>query len=183
MKEQTENHTTKSNINCSNRTVNKNVNYLKKIIVWILMILWMLIIFIFSSQNSEDSSKLSRGFLRNFILWFLPENIDGDIVDFLEYILRKCAHMTEYAVLGILISIQLRLYHVFKAEWKKIWIAVFLVMIYASTDEFHQLFVGGRSGQVTDVLIDTCGGIAGAFIIYLIYKLRNTRKTENGGKK
>ena len=172
MKEQNENHTTNINVYSS-----------KKIILWILIILWMIIIFLFSSQNSEDSSKLSRGFLRNFILWFLPENINEDTVDFLEHILRKCAHMAEYAVLGVLISIQLRLYHVFEAEWKKIWSAVFLVMLYAATDEFHQLFVGGRSGQISDIFIDTCGGMAGAFVIYLIYKFKNFRKTENGGKK
>ncbi len=172
MKEQNENHTTNINVYSS-----------KKIILWILIILWMTIIFLFSSQNSEDSSKLSRGFLRNFILWFLPENINEDTVDFLEHILRKCAHMAEYAVLGVLISIQLRLYHAFEAEWKKIWSAVFLVMLYAATDEFHQLFVGGRSGQISDIFIDTCGGMAGAFVIYLIYKFKNFRKTENGGKK
>lgn len=161
----------------------QNENRAKKRILWVLIILWMILIFLFSSQNSEDSSKLSRGFLRNFILWFLPENIDGDTVDFLEYIVRKCAHMTEYAVLGILIFIQLRLYQVFESEWKKICAAVFLVMLYAATDEFHQLFVGGRSGQITDVLIDTCGGTAGAFIIYFIYKFKDFRKTKNGGKK
>lgn len=172
MKEQNENHTTNINVYSS-----------KKIILWILIILWMTIIFLFSSQNSEDSSRLSRGFLRNFILWFLPENINEDTVDFLEHILRKCAHMAEYAVLGVLISIQLRLYHAFEAELKKIWSAVFLVMLYAATDEFHQLFVGGRSGQISDIFIDTCGGMAGAFVIYLIYKFKNFRKTENGGKK
>ena len=172
MKEQNENHTTNINVYSS-----------KKIILWILIILWMIIIFLFSSQNSEDSSKLSRGFLRNFILWFLPENINEDTVDFLEHMLRKCAHMAEYAVLGVLIYIQLRLYHAFEAEWKKIWSAVFLVMLYAATDEFHQLFVGGRSGQISDIFIDTCGGMAGAFVIYLIYKFKNFRKTENGGKK
>ncbi len=172
MKEQNENHTTNINVYSS-----------KKIILWILIILWMIIIFLFSSQNSEDSSRLSRGFLRNFILWFLPENINEDTVDFLEHILRKCTHMAEYAVLGVLISIQLRLYHAFEAEWKKIWSAVFLVMLYAATDEFHQLFVGGRSGQISDIFIDTCGGMAGAFVIYLIYKFKNFRKTENGGKK
>jgi len=155
----------------------------KKMILWIFIILWMTVIFLFSSQDSDESSKLSRGFLRKFILWFLPENISQDTVDFLEYLLRKCAHMTEYAVLGILISIQLRLYQVFQAEWKKIWTAVFLVMLYAATDEFHQLFVGGRSGQFTDVLIDTCGGIAGTVILYLICRLKNLKSTKNGGKK
>lgn len=166
-----------------NQTKNVSVHSSKKIILWILIILWMIIIFLFSSQNNEDSSKLSRGFLRNFILWFLPENINEHTVDFLEHMLRKCAHMTEYAILGILISIQLRLYYVFDAEWKKIWSAICLVMLYAATDEFHQLFVEGRSGQISDVFIDTCGGMAGAFIIYLIYRFKDFRKTKNGGKK
>lgn len=156
---------------------------IKKIILWIFIILWMTVIFLFSSQDSDESSQLSRGFLRNFILWFLPQNISSDTVDFLEFLLRKCAHMTEYAILGILISIQIRLYQVFGAEWKKIWTAVFLVMLYAATDEFHQLFVGGRSGQLTDVFIDTCGGIAGAVFVYLICKFKNLKTAKNGGKK
>ena len=90
--------------------------------------------------------------------------------------------MTEYAVLGVLIFIQIKLYRLFTTDWKKIWTAVLLVMIYAATDEFHQLFVDGRSGQFRDVLIDTFGGIAGIYIIYLICKLRGFRKSENGGK-
>lgn len=154
----------------------------KKIILWILIILWMTVIFLFSAQDSDESSRLSRGFLRNFILWFLPDSLSADTVDVLEYILRKCAHMTEYAILGILISIQIRLYHLFESDWKKICAAAGLVMLYAATDEIHQLFVGGRSGQFTDVLIDTFGGIAGILIIYLIWKLRASRKSENGGK-
>lgn len=156
---------------------------IQKIIIWILIAGWMLVIFLFSSQNGDESSKLSQGFLRKCILWFLPDHMNGATVDTLEYIVRKCAHMTEYAVLGILISIQFRLYRFFEKEWKTISAAIFFVMMYAATDEIHQLFIGGRSGRFTDVLIDTCGGMIGALAVYFTCKLKNLRKSENGGKR
>ena len=75
----------------------------KKLILWILIFAWMITIFMFSAQNGDESSELSQGFLRAFILRFTPDNISEDIVNMMEYIIRKCAHMTEYAVFGILI--------------------------------------------------------------------------------
>lgn len=133
----------------------------KKLILWILIFVWMITIFMFSAQNGDESSELSQGFLRAFILRFTPDNISEDIVNMMEYIIRKCAHMTEYAVFGILIFCQIKLYRLFEKEWNRIVMAVICVMIYASTDEIHQLFVGGRSGRFTDVLIDTAGGFIG----------------------
>ena len=133
----------------------------KKLILWILIFAWMITIFMFSAQNGDESSELSQGFLRAFILRFTPDNISEDIVNMMEYIIRKCAHMTEYAVFGILIFCQIKLYRLFEKEWTRIVMAVICVMIYASTDEIHQLFVGGRSGRFTDVLIDTAGGFIG----------------------
>lgn len=133
----------------------------KKLILWILIFVWMITIFMFSAQNGDESSELSQGFLRTFILRFTPDNISEDIVNMMEYIIRKCAHMTEYAVFGILVFYQIKLYRLFEKEWNRIVMTVICVMIYASTDEIHQLFVGGRSGRFTDVLIDTAGGFIG----------------------
>ena len=133
----------------------------KKLILWILIFVWMITIFMFSAQNGDESSELSQGFLRTFILRFTPDNISEDIVNMMEYIIRKCAHMTEYAVFGILVFYQIKLYRLFEKEWNRIDMAVICVMIYASTDEIHQLCVGGRSGRFTDVLIDTAGGFIG----------------------
>lgn len=150
-----------------------------KTILWILIFIWMIVIFLFSAQTGDESSKLSGGFLRTFILRFTPAHLSQDTIDFLEHLIRKAAHMTEYAILGILISIQLRLYEVFQKEWKKILAATGLVMLYAATDEIHQLFIGGRSGQVTDVMIDTCGGFLGALFIAILvffYKKTDRRK-------
>lgn len=139
-----------------------------KTVLWILIFVWMAVIFLFSSQSGEESSQLSEGFLRKFILCFLPDGISMDTVELLEYIVRKCAHMTEYAVLGILISLQIRMYGMFRSEAGKIMAAAGFVMAYAATDEFHQLFIGGRNGQFMDILIDTCGGIIGAVIVSLL---------------
>ena len=133
----------------------------KLLILWIFIFVWMITIFMFSAQNGDESSELSQGFLRTFILRFTPDNISEDIVNMMEYIIRKCAHMTEYAVFGILVFYQIKLYRLFEKEWNRIVMAVICVMIYASTDEIHQLFVGGRSGRFTDVLIDTAGGFIG----------------------
>lgn len=150
---------------------------IQKVILWILICAWMLLIFGFSAQDADESSDLSEGFLRQFILWFLPERVSGnrEILDLLEYLVRKCAHMAEFAVLGLLISIQMYLYGKFQNRWRWFFVAAALVMCYAATDEFHQLFVSGRSGRVTDVLIDTAGGTIGiaVFGIWKHFKKKN----------
>ena len=150
----------------------------KKLILWILIFVWMITIFMFSAQNGDESSELSQGFLRTFILRFTPDNISEDIVNMMEYIIRKCAHMTEYAVFGILVFYQIKLYRLFEKEWNRIVMAVICVMIYASTDEIHQLFVGGRSGRFTDVLIDTAGGFIGIMAAAFIAE---RHQGKNGG--
>lgn len=157
---------------------------IKKLVMWILIIVWMICIFLFSSQNADESSELSQGFLRSFVLKFLPDNIsrNQNTVDFLEHLLRKCAHMTEYTILGVFISVQIRLYKTFRREWQKVLAAVLFVMLYASTDEFHQLFVTGRSAQVTDVMIDTCGGLIGAGLTAAIVAILHGRNKCREGK-
>lgn len=145
----------------------------KKILIWFLLALWMSVIFLFSSQNADESGALSQGFLHRFILWLFPNSMtkNPETVDFMEFLLRKCAHMTEYAILGILIDIQMHCYQLFQKERKYVIAAVILVMLYACTDEFHQLFVAGRSGQFRDVMIDTCGGLIG-ILVYQVVKHR-----------
>ena len=50
-------------------------------------------------------------------------------------------------------------------------IPIVVAFVYACSDEFHQLFIDGRSSEFTDVLIDTCGAILGVLIINLIFKI------------
>lgn len=136
----------------------------KKIVSWLLVIIWLLVIFFFSSQNGESSSGLSNGFLAMIEnITKLPLNNDA-----FRFIIRKVAHFTEYFILGVFVLNLIKCYR--KLSKKEIIISVFLCFVYAVTDEFHQMFVGGRSPQSLDVLIDTTGSIVGSLLFYIFGK-------------
>jgi len=82
------------------------------------------------------------------------------------FLIRKCAHFTEYFILSLLI---LRGIRGGRRETHLRWalIAIIIVAGYASLDEFHQMFVPGRTAAVTDVLLDTTGGIAAQVVAAL----------------
>ena len=139
----------------------------KKIINWVLLILWMSMIFFMSNQPAVVSDKQS-GFV---IITLTKIGIDmnslfGQLANF---IVRKSAHFLEYMILGILIL------NVLEAKCKRkknMLLAILFVFLYASSDEIHQLFVLGREGAIRDVIIDTCGGTFGIFIVSKIRTLR-----------
>ena len=90
----------------------------------------------------------------------------------IDFAVRKSAHACEYAALSVLFFVN------YKKKSRKIKqivvMSVLSTALYAVTDEIHQLFVPGRSGQITDVILDSCGGLIGAVlsatILYLIRK-------------
>ena len=133
---------------------------MKKNINLILIILWMIFIFIMSSFNANDSANQS-----NFIVFFISHIFNINNLVLLSFIVRKLAHFTEYLILGILIynySLKLDL-------------STLICLLYAISDEIHQIFTPGRSCQIKDVIIDLLGAICGILIIYLY----NKRKTRN----
>ena len=138
------------------------MNNKKKIIAWLLFIFWLLLIFFFSQQNGVGSSSLSNGFLAEIEkLIHIPLN--NDVVRF---IIRKLAHFTEYFILAILTCNLVKEYFTLN---KKQYILIMLFCIfYAFSDEFHQLFISGRSGQIKDVLIDSSGSLVGLICYYFI---------------
>ncbi|MCH5184913.1 MAG: VanZ family protein, partial [Oscillospiraceae bacterium] len=104
-----------------------------------------------------------------------------------EKVLRKSAHFILYMIFGIFSG--LSLYGICGAKNRKrpvvvIWLsAVLIVILYAASDEIHQIFVDGRSCEVRDILTDTAGGAAGAGMAILIgrfgkKKNKNTKKTQ-----
>lgn len=121
----------------------------------ILLILWMIVIFTMSSFNANDSGNQS-GIIVNFISNIF--NISN--VRLLSLIVRKLAHFTEYFILGVL-SI-----NYFIKYKKNINYSFLMCVIYAISDEIHQIFVSGRSCQLMDIFIDSVGAIIG--IIFTI---------------
>lgn len=89
---------------------------------------------------------------------------------FAEFLLRKLAHLAEYAVLGALLL--LLLYAVFRRGRWRTPTAIAVVFLFAVTDEIHQSFVEGRTPLPEDVLLDTLGACAGALLALLALRTR-----------
>ena len=119
-----------------------------RLILGIMLICWMFIIFWFSNQPATESSEIS-----------------GTI----SYRLVEAAHMTEYAILGWIAFAFLGSCGI---QGKMHYIAVLgFNFCYASTDEIHQLFIPGRSGQFKDVCIDTAGTAIGLLLLAILLKI------------
>ena len=151
----------------------------KKIILWVLIILWMSIIFAFSNQQATQSKKVSSGVIKTVVKAFdfndsLSEEELTNISEKLTFVVRKGAHFSAYALLGLLIAMLLKEYNILKA--KQFILSVGITFLYACSDEIHQIFVKGRSGEVRDVIIDTCGAIFGVLILKLIIRIKNKAK-------
>ncbi len=137
---------------------------IQKIIFGILLIVWLIIIFLFSSENAEKSTKTSDGFINTITnILNIEKPKDKEKVS---HIVRKIAHFTEYFILGLILFLNLRLYPINN----KLIIGIILCMIYASSDEIHQIFIDGREAKLLDVLIDTLGSAASLIILNLITK-------------
>lgn len=140
----------------------------RKVILTTITILWMIFIFLFSSQEATESSKLSDSFIDKTVINVykvfdsdLTKSKEHSIKEILVTPIRKLAHLSIYLILGILVYLTLTEYKV-----KKIIIyALIICLAYAISDEFHQLFVKGRSGEVRDVIIDTLGSSIGIILI------------------
>lgn len=146
---------------------------MKKIIKLILVILWMGIIFTFSSDNADKSTSKSDGVIINVYKVFHKGNISNkekqQIINKYVFPVRKAAHFTEYLILGVLIISLISEYKTL--EIKYLLLAIMLCMLYAISDEIHQIFISGRTAKILDVFIDTLGSTTGIFI-YRFIKLK-----------
>lgn len=129
---------------------------------WTLLIAWMILIFAFSSQPAAVSNEKSR--LVVYFLNLLGLDLNSAFGTMADYVVRKAAHFSEYFILYLLI------YNVVRDRYKglkALFVSLLGVFIYACSDEIHQLFVPGRAGRITDVLIDTAGGALAMGAAYL----------------
>lgn len=136
---------------------------------WLAVFIWMLFIFYLSHQSATESSQLSAGITERIlsIIEGMVLYINLDLGDF-HFFIRKAAHFIAYFILGILImnalskndAITLKLFSY----------ALIICIVYAISDEVHQLFIPGRSGEARDVIIDSIGSFVGMSLYVLISK-------------
>ena len=146
---------------------------MKKTIFAVLLVIWMGFIFSMSCENAEESSNTSGQTIKVVLSAVpefekQPEEVKKNIIEELQFITRKSAHFIGYMILGILASGLILQYENIN---KKYPLAFLICVIYAISDEIHQLFVPGRAGQVRDVLIDSAGSLLGIIIVMALEKL------------
>lgn len=145
----------------------------KKVIKGLIVVLCMLSIFLFSTDNSRESTSKSNRVILGITNLFhkdLSNKEKEKIIDMFFVPIRKMAHFGIYLVLGISLISFLREFSI--PILKLLLLSIFLAFLYACSDEIHQLFVSGRSGQFSDVLLDTLGASVGIFIYYLLFRKR-----------
>lgn len=159
---------------------------LRKNVFRVLMIIWMIIIFMFSARNGETSGQdshrvgklIGKIVISGFEEWSEDEQMEFAVK--VDHVVRKTSHALEYTMLGILVVGAF-------LEWEKnrklqgvvYWL---IGTFYAMTDEIHQLFVPGRSGQVSDVCLDSAGvmvGVGVSFLVVMIVQRRKKRAVES----
>src|SRR2546430_6502054 len=139
---------------------------------WMPAIVWMAVIFLGSTDmlSAEHTSR----FLVPFLRWIDPQ-ISLAALNAIQFGIRKLGHLTEYAILAMLLWRALRS----GTRWQMKMSILFLVAgiacaIFAASDEFHQAFVPTRTSSSHDVMIDICGALVGLAICWMARRKRPT---------
>lgn len=141
----------------------------------------MLIIFYFSAQPAESSDETSGFFVARILRIVFP-NFDSqsqvrqtEIEHSVSFLVRKAAHMTEYAFLGLALILHVRTIGLRKQIQRPRLLAFLIGVLYAASDELHQVFVPGRSGEMKDVLLDSMGVLLG-LILFSWHKILRAKR-------
>lgn len=163
--------------------------WLRRFVTGFLVLCWMFVIGSFSAQPGAESGSLSRDVAKKAVS--VEEKLSGktytakerDVkIESMQFPIRKLAHMTEYAVLAMLLALHLGSYAFGSKNLRlRLLLAWLIAAAYAATDEVHQLFVDGRSGSFVDVCIDSAGALFGiiCFGIFCRSYMRHMRRIKN----
>ena len=148
----------------------------------LLVIAVMVMIYCFSAQTGEESGAMS-GRITRWVLSLvvpgfedMPASEQEDLREIAGLVVRKLAHFSEYALLGLTLLLhiaQIQKKTAVRLPWLWAW---GIGTLYAASDEFHQGFVADRGPSVVDVMIDSAGVIAGALLLLWILLRRMKKK-------
>ena len=157
-----------------------------KILIRVLLIMIILMItltiFSFSNQDAEESSSVSSR-VSEILIKLQPKykNITDrekeELIEKYQTPVRKIAHFSIYTILGMSIVGLTCTYEI--SNRKREVITIVAGALYAISDEIHQTFIEGRSGQVTDVVLDTFGIIVGTILVLGIIKILKNKRIKD----
>lgn len=136
----------------------------------------MVMIFCFSMQDASDSDMTSGTISQAVIRVLYPDYPDRtpeerqEIYDRVQHVVRKCAHFSEYTLLGFLLRLCCESWFGADSRKRHGLLSLLAGIAYAGTDELHQMLIEGRSGQWGDVMIDSLGVALGVLLAYLLVR-------------
>lgn len=175
----------------------------QRILALILVLMWMITVFIFSSQDGVDTLNTSGAVIS--VIESTTNNTSEVVSDNLgktdnknslenkkykytysnkiQRIVRKNAHYFLYMLGGVFLSVFFCADSKYKSSQIKLAIyAIMTGIVYAFTDEFHQRFVPGRTGSLKDVFIDSIGVITGVVLVYILRIILNKKRKDKMGE-
>ena len=143
-----------------------------KIVNLILLVFWMMFIFSLSNDNGVVSTKKSDGFIIKMVETISHKRLsDSEKEKWTTYLVvpvRKGAHLFVYLILGLLVYSLITEF--ISNSYKSLLLSIGISLLYACSDEIHQLFVSGRSGQVSDIILDVFGSLLGVLVFKFIFE-------------
>jgi VanZ family protein len=140
---------------------------------WLPVMVWVGVIF-FGSTDLMSAEHTSR-FIVPFLLWLKPD-ISAETLASIHFIVRKCTHVGEYAILALLLLRAATLMTNSNRSIPILYVSVWGVCLFvAATDEFHQTLVASRGASVQDIMIDSSGAVLGLVIASIIGMSRSIR--------
>jgi len=145
-----------------------------KVIMIISIIILLGFVYFFSSMDYFKTNNVSRKFTKSIVGIVGKNKSEREINSFVNrantYV-RKMAHLFLFFNLGVFVSLVMK--SKYKLEIRYSILAVIICMIFGGLDEFHQMFVPGRSSRFADVIIDTVGSLLGIlFVNYMYIRVR-----------
>ncbi len=152
---------------------------IKRIILTILLISWIGVIFSFSNQNGEESQKLSDNVTEAIIdktveltRIEITKAQKEQLIEDSRFVIRKIAHFSIYFILGIIAYLTIKSY-----DFKKIiFYTLIICLVYAISDEVHQMFIAERTPHLLDIFIDFSGAFISCMLIHLLINVKNKVK-------
>lgn len=146
---------------------------MKKKIKWILVISWLIFIFVMSTDlgSSKNTSNILESILSTLNLFnfnYIPAANRLELLNNVNFVIRKSAHVGEYLILALLLVFLVAEYY--KKNKKLVFIVLSLCFIYASFDEIHQLFTVNRTGNTKDIVYDFSGAAFGTILCFVAYE-------------
>lgn len=142
----------------------------KFLLYWLPLLGWMCVIF--TASSDVESSRHSSIYFEPLVHWLFPA-MSQTHVEELHYAFRKCCHMMEFAILAVLSWRAIRQptrNDLRPWRWNEAGLSLAIVLLYAASDELHQVFIPSRTGQISDVVVDVIGGTIGLTLLWLAGK-------------